>query len=395
VRNLSFGRPHIDYARRKGHLECVFTVIFPVVFGGHRGELLRRLVDGGIKKSTVYDWYKKWKADRSWRPWDFYKSRGEHNLLFSEDERSEVCEELASMMEKGKMINEPQVCEIMVKIWQIHHPDEEFRVSRPSVYRFLHRCGFGQRRPHAKRRPDVSPIDYDNFVARMKTIFSGNDLHYIINCDETCWWFLPHGLTTWAKRGSKDVKLYHRMNEKQNFTAVASITAANEKLPMQFIAKGKTRRADRGFGEVGENPTTHTLSGWSTVASFKIYLKWLREYKDYGAKKADGSYVHDLILLLDIYKVHKTEEVRELARKLQIELVFIPPGMTDACQPLDRTIFGVLKMKAKNLFRVQFADKDTIKVNREQACALLRQCWGEVSAEALARAWIIYDPASG
>jgi hypothetical protein len=99
------------------------------------------------------------------------------------------------------------------------------------------------------------------------------------------------------------------MNEKQDFTAVTSIASANEKLPMQFIAKGETKRADCGFGRLGT-----------------------------------------------------------IQRRA---------------------------MKAKKLFRLQFADKDAINVNRDPACALLRQCWGEVSGEALTRAWMVYDPASG
>jgi hypothetical protein len=41
--------------------------------------------------------------------------------------------------------------------------------------------------------------------------------------------------------------------------------------------------------------------------------------------------------------------VKDTARKLNIELIYIPRGMTDACQPLDRAVFGF--GKAKKLFR--------------------------------------------
>jgi hypothetical protein len=81
-------------------------------------------------------------------------------------------------------------------------------------------------------------------------------------------------------------------------------------------------------------------------------------------RSADGSYVHDSILLLDICKLHKTDEVRERLMKLQIELIFIPPGMTGASQLPEHAIFGVLSMKAKERFRLEFAYKDAIRVAR-------------------------------
>jgi hypothetical protein len=90
--------------------------------------------------------------------------------------------------------------------------------------------------------------------------------------------------------------------------------------------------------------------------------------------------------------VHTTQDVKDLAASLNIELIYIPPGMTDMCQPLDRTIFGVLKAKAKKLFREQFAAMDKVQVRKREACRLIQQCWDEVTVPAMVQAWIIYDP---
>jgi hypothetical protein len=101
--------------------------------------------------------------------------------------------------------------------------------------------------------------------------------------------------------------------------------------------------------------------------------------------------------VLDLYKVHCAEEVKSTARQLNIELIYIPPGMTDACQPLDRAVFGVVKAKAKKLFREHFFGQtaDQIRMQKALAARLLMQCWEEVSPEVLARAWCIYNPDDG
>jgi hypothetical protein len=225
----------------------------------------------------------------------------------------------------------------------------------------------------------------------MRDILASTDADTVINCDETCWWYLPQGLTTWAKKGAKDVKIYHDMNDKANFTVLAFITAQRKKLGLQFIAHGKTGRSERSFGDVGTNFTSHTESGWTGVESFKDALRWLRTQPGY-TEKHDGMYVKKLHLVLDVYKVHTTQAVKDLAEELNIELHYIPPGMTDACQPLDRAIFGVLKAKAKKAFREQFYQKSSIKMSKRLATELFLQCWDEVSDEALQRAWCVYDP---
>jgi phosphate starvation-inducible protein PhoH len=46
--------------------------------------------------------------------------------------------------------------------------------------------------------------------------------------------------------------------------------------------------------------------------------------------------------------------VKQAAVKLGITLHFIPPDLTDEFQPLNRTVFGVLKVLARPLFGARF-----------------------------------------
>jgi hypothetical protein len=54
-----------------------------------------------------------------------------------------------------------------------------------------------------------------------------------------------NGILTWAEVGTESVQAKSEGNEKENFTIVAALTATGEKLPLEFIASGKTIRVER------------------------------------------------------------------------------------------------------------------------------------------------------
>jgi hypothetical protein len=60
---------------------------------------------------------------------------------------------------------------------------------------------------------------------------------------------------------------------------------------------------------------------------------------------------------------HQTDDVRQLAQVLIIELPYIPAGPTDTFQPLKCAIFGAFKSRARQPFRCQ------AETNRGAGCA--------------------------
>ncbi len=48
-------------------------------------------------------------------------------------------------------------------------------------------------------------------------------------------------------------------------------------------------------------------------------------------------------LIMDNYAVHVTDEARQLAERLHIRLIEMPPNMTKYLQPLDVGVFGPLQ----------------------------------------------------
>jgi transposase len=73
-----------------------------------------------------------------------------------------------------------------------------------------------------------------------------------------------------------------------------------------------------------------------TVAAMLEWLKLLRNLPEFQHDR----FIH---LILDGYATHRCEAVRALALEIRIVLHFIPPGLTDLLQRLDRSLFGALK----------------------------------------------------
>jgi hypothetical protein len=296
-----------------------------------------------------------------WRPWNFRKSRGEHNRTFTDAEETEICDIINTRYIKmGRPFTYSEAYLVVTTFHREKQAREqearaaegsedcngapEFKCSARFITQFMHRHGYVVRRARLHRRPAVKSEEEARWMEEIDSVLSDPnvDRRRVLNADETCWRFWPQGLSTWAKIGTKEVKLIIDGNDKENFTTICTVTADGTKLPMTLIAKGKTDACEAGFGDIGEHNSDHSESGWSTCPVFIEYLRKIRDYFD----------DHDPIwLMLDSYSVHRSPEVREYARSLGIILLFVPPGMTDALQPLDRSIFGAMKQEARRLWR--------------------------------------------
>ena len=95
-------------------------------------------------------------------------------------------------------------------------------------------------------------------------------------------------------------------------------------------------------------------------------------------------------LVLDCYSAHRDKETLTLADSLGIKLIFIPAGFTDELQPLDRSVFGVLKGYLRRMWRERFIDNPETKFNKALAVELLIPAWEKISSDLIAQSWSIY-----
>jgi hypothetical protein len=81
--------------------------------------------------------------------------------------------------------------------------------------------------------------------------------------------------------------------------------------------------------------------------------------------------------------------MRNSAAELGIHLLFIPPGLTDEMQPLDRFVFGVMKAYGRRMYRNCASSSE--QTNKQVTAAFLVRAWKAVSTTVLDEAWATYD----
>jgi hypothetical protein len=87
-----------------------------------------------------------------------------------------------------------------------------------------------------------------------------------------------------------------------------------------------------------------------------------------------GSY-HEMAnriwMLLDCHSVHRAKAMRRHARELGIHLLFIPPGLTDELQPIDRFVFGAMKATCRRLYRLHGQSDPSCPITQRLAAGFL------------------------
>ena len=69
---------------------------------------------------------------------------------------------------------------------------------------------------------------------------------------------------------------------------------------------------------------------------------------------------------MDQYRSHLTDKVKDYAVLKNIDIIYIPVGMTYKFQPLDTTINGILKNKAKKSYSKFIASNHNQLYSHEQ-----------------------------
>jgi hypothetical protein len=95
-------------------------------------------------------------------------------------------------------------------------------------------------------------------------------------------------------------------------------------------------------------------------------------------------------LVLDCYSIHRQPAMRQYAEDLGIHLLFIPRGLTDDLQPLDRYVFRAMKGLCRRLYRMHCESAGSDEMTQQVATAFLLRAWKQVSPQTLGDAWSMY-----
>jgi hypothetical protein len=92
-----------------------------------------------------------------------------------------------------------------------------------------------------------------------------------------------------------------------------------------------------------------------------------------------------------MFSAHRAALTRAAAEALGIQFVFIPLGCTDILQPLDRPVFGVLKVHARQLWRTQDHAMHNAKTALIQMADNFIVSWDRITPNLIYRACDLYE----
>ena len=160
-------------------------------------------------------------------------------------------------------------------------------------------------------------------------------LDYVLNMDETPCKIVERPLSGWALGASKNLRILTDGNTRQKITVIPTITAGGDKLNMAWIHKAETTKAISEMDNVPKNVLSYfSESGWINSG---IMMRCLREVVAPYVQKRKCA------LLIDSYEAHWTDEVKDLAKKMKVELIKVPEGTTSELQPMDVHFNGPFK----------------------------------------------------
>lgn len=261
----------------------------------------------------------------------------------------------------------------------------DFKASRGWVTRFMKRNNFSLRRRTSlcQRLPrDYTDklISFQRYVIDIRREKS-YDLSQIGNADQTPVFFDMPRNSSVEKRGSSSVVIRTSGAEKQRCTVMLAVTADGAKLPPYVIFKRKTIPKGVQFPKglhvaVQEN-------GWMEK---NLMIDWVKKV---WQRRPGGLLRRPSLLVLDSFRGHLMQEVKDVLKEGKTDMALIPGGLTSVLQPLDVSINKPFKEHLKNTYANWMCEGEhtftpTGKIKRpsiQLMCEWILQSWSMISAD--------------
>lgn len=211
---------------------------------------------------------------------------------------------------------------------------ENFKASRGWCEKFMRREGFSLRRRTSicQKLPadfDDKLVQFQRHVIDLRRRYA-YEFKHIGNADETPLYFdMPRNYTVNAK-GEKQVNILSTGYEKQRITVMLCVTADGHKLPPYLILNRKLVPKNENFPK--DVIIRAQKNGWMTGEIMEDWAKSVWNKRP-GALRNPRN-----MLVMDAFKGHLTDPLKNKLRRNNCDLVIIPGGMTSQLQPLDVSI---------------------------------------------------------
>jgi DDE superfamily endonuclease len=185
--------------------------------------------------------------------------------------------------------------------------------------------------------------------------------------DQTGVHLVPSARYTYAVRSSSSVEVIGA-EDKRQITACVACAMDGTMLPLQLIFQGKTERCE-------PPPTvaslaalvdiTHSENHWSSLETMQRWVeKVLMPYAERCVKRHVLRSDAEIILVLDVWSVHKSEAFRRYLRYQhpRIHLVFVPANCTSKLQVADVVLQRPFKAAITHAFNEWAAEQVRVQL---------------------------------
>ena len=393
-KKIKFPKPHIKYKENQALCEELKQKYFdllkdPLIFNWN---ILTKLsIEYNVPRPTLVGWTNRWKTDPDWMPGNFSRYSMVKRIFDDDTEKAVSLFIEENYINPGYYFPDSGFKEL---IFHAYNENDEikrdFHCSPGFIRDFKVRNGFSSRLAHIKKRPDIDKNTnpesiIETFIQNVRNLIieASERGEVVVNADETGWQILPPKMRTWAKINSLNILINVKDNDKAHISAMCSITANMQKLPIFFIAKGDSDSCEES--QIGDdifpNVSTHSPKSYMNTDCFIQYLSFLRE-------QFPGDSTINLII--DSYSSHIAERSKNVAQELNIKLIFIPPGYTDKLQPLDVAVFAVLKSIANGKLRKFLYENPDKELGMKKSVQVLIESFDMISDDTLLKAWEQY-----
>jgi hypothetical protein len=162
----------------------------------------------------------------------------------------------------------------------------------------------------------------------------------VINMDQTGVHLAPVDNRTYESQGVKEVRVIGA-EDKRQITACVASSLDGDLLPLQLIFQGKTNACHppvTASAREARVHLTHSENHWSNQETMQQYVsEVLLPYAERCMLAHTLPGDSHIVLVLDVWAVHKSEEFRLFLRTKypRIHLVFVPPNCTSQLQVAD------------------------------------------------------------
>ncbi|CAI7814221.1 unnamed protein product [Closterium sp. NIES-54] len=245
-----------------------------------------------------------------------------------------VYEKLLEWRHKGIAVSVGRLQEWSREFMKLLYPDKKWKGSQRWSERF-------------RRRWNLSCKSFWQFV-RAKCHERGIDTAWIINADQTPLWLEMPATTTVEETGVRSVPIRSAGYQKQRVTVMLACMVDGRKLkPWVFFKRNTLLK--------GDFPADVAMAcyenGWMDSPGV---VRWLEEGVKPFLKPRFGRHAKSSMLVLDSYRGHLTEEVKEKLHEMKCVPAIIPSGCTAEVQPLNVYINKSFKASVRQQYQRWF-----------------------------------------